>query len=218
MALMAQMAASNQALQQQMQQQNVQHQQSMTAMQQQLQQQAMMLQGQHEAAQHQAARRGVVDAKGVKAPDKFSGAQKDWKAWMFQFEGWVASQFEDGQKLLDDARLKSDSVITSADIDDWDMQHPDAKRMNAQLWTVLTSMTKQGTEALSIVMNSTKGAGLDAWRRLCKKHDPDNPHTNMHMLRKIMQPKESPLNELVGAIETWERDLIESAGIETWEL
>ena len=61
-------------------------------------------------------------------------------------------------------------------------------------------------EALTIVRNSAKGHGLDAWRRLCKEYEPTNDQANLRLLKKVLQPKQQNLDTLRTAIETWERE------------
>eukprot|EP00972_Heterocapsa_arctica_P059389 8757903-Heterocapsa_arctica.AAC.1 len=78
--------------------------------------------------------------------------------------------------------------------------------MSDQLHVSLVSLMPAGSEALQIVKNSVKEIGLDAWRRLCKIYDPNNPQTNRALLKRVLRPPRVVLENISSQIETWEQD------------
>ena len=86
-------------------------------------------------------------------------------------------------------------------------KHPSATILNQMLHSVLVSLTNMGTTAFELVKNTKPHMGLDAWRRLSRKFDPNNPTANLRLLRRILQPKQTSLDLLLSAIEQWEQDL-----------
>ena len=51
-----------------------------------------------------------------------------------------------------------------------------------------------------------KNNGLDAWRRLCKRYDPNNPQSQDALLKKVMRPVQATLDTLTKSVEAWESD------------
>ena len=85
-------------------------------------------------------------------------------------------------------------------------RYPNIQKMSGQMYATLTSLMPTNSEALSIVKNSCRGVGLDAWRRLSKRYDPNNPQTNMHLLRNVLHPTRVGLTQLRAHIEPWEEE------------
>ena len=79
------------------------------------------------------------------------------------------------------------------------MQH-----LNQQLHVALVSLCRD--EALTVVRNSSKGQGLDSWRRLVKEYEPNTPQANLRMLKRVLQPTPQLLENLRSYMETWERE------------
>ena len=100
-------------------------------------------------------------------------------------------------------KSKRDEVITIAELEDQELEHPEIKKLSDQLHFVLTSLMPLKSEQWTIVKNSGKGNGLDAWRRLNKRYDPNNPQTNMALLSKVLHPPKTSLERLQQAIESW---------------
>ena len=79
------------------------------------------------------------------------------------------------------------------------------EKLDAQLHVALVSLCRD--EALTVVKNSGKRQGLNAWRRLNSEYEPNNPQANLRLLKRILQPAGAPvsLDALRQAIESWER-------------
>ena len=129
---------------------------------------------------------------------------REWPSWSYMFITWFSSQFTHGEQALEWARDHSDPIgtpeITQATSEkSWD----DLSRINAQLQVALVSLCRD--EALTIVRNSAKGHGLDAWRRMCKEYEPTTDQANLRLLKRVLQPAQQSIDGLRTAMETWVR-------------
>ena len=148
-------------------------------------------------------RRPMLTAVGK--PSAFSGKETEWPAWCYKFITWLSSQYGDAEEVLDWAAMRGSETITQQMIEGILEAHPKAGEMNQQLHAIMTALTTSGTDAFSIVKNTPKRMGLDAWRRIVRKFDPNNPVANLRLLKKIMQPPQVSMDQLPGAIEQWEQ-------------
>ena len=154
---------------------------------------------------------GVVDVRQVGKPDILKGnrdsAFKEWPTWSYMFVTWFSSQFESGEDILNWARDHPTTGIGQAEIDAAMLRQggwAELPKINAQLQVALVSLCRD--EALTIVRNSNKGFGLDAWRRLCREYEPTTDQANLRLLKRVLQPPQQSIDNLRMAIETWERE------------
>ena len=164
------------------------------------------------AMREQAATRASVDIKGVGKPDMLKGSHEDarkaWKTWSYKFESWFSSQFPaKGQECLDWARNKGDDTIQESAITLYANTCPEVVDVDRQLHVALISLTSE--MPYSVVFNSRKRCGLDAWRRLCHVYEPNNARSNMRLLRRILVQPRFTLEQLRASIDKWEADLVE---------
>ena len=192
-ALLQQLTVNQRELQEAVRQQGV-------ALQQSLEQQAKAFSGLEES------RKTIADPKHLGKLNNFTGKESDWGNWSFQFQTWVSSIYPDGQRILDWARDRRDDPITNETIQTTQRDFPasNVQKISDQLFVTLSSLMPVSSECISIVKNSTKNVGLDAWRRLCKRYDPNNPQVNMHLLKTILHPTKVSLHQLQMNIESWE--------------
>ena len=202
--IMQQLQIGNQALGQALGNQQEQLNQQRDAAQQQLQRLEMMMTSIPQRGS------GVVDVRQVGKPDFLKGSKdqigKQWPDWMYTFETWFCSQFRDAEKALRWAREEGSASITETDIAQQgsDAEWPELGKINAQLQVALVSLCRD--EALTVVRNSERGQGLDAWRRLNREYEPSNPQANLRLLKKALQPAQQSIDTLRASIETWERE------------
>ena len=150
---------------------------------------------------------GLIDTKAVTKPHPFSGKESEWPGWSFKFGTWINGQHQYGQDVLDWAAGLGEQSVTEENLAEETIRHPSAKALNQMLHSVLVSLTNMGTTAFDLVKNSKPQLGLDAWRRLSRKFDPNNPVANLRLLRRILQPRPVSLDLLPSAVEQWEQDL-----------
>ena len=138
--------------------------------------------------------------------NNFSGKELDWPNWSFQFETWVSSMYSEGHKALNWARDRGESVITTEVVagEELEFTQTDLKKLSEQIFVTLSSLMPVNSESMGIVRNSVKGVALDAWRRLCRRYDPNNPQVNMKILKTVLHPTQVGFAQLHLHIETWE--------------
>ena len=151
-------------------------------------------------------REGFIDSKAVGKPQPFSGKELDWPGWSFKFSTWLSGQFPEGEEILDWAASLGEEPVTLEKVEEEMQRHRSAGDLNLQLHAVLVSLTTMGTAAFDLVKNTKTSLGLDAWRRLVRKFDPNNPVANLRLLRKILRPSQVGHDQLLSAIEQWEQD------------
>ena len=149
---------------------------------------------------------GMIDKSGVGKPQVFDGTRTAWVAWCFKMETWVAGQFEAGEAILTYAREQGDHSISDSEVTTLATTYGQAEKLSRHLYQALVGLCAMESEPLEIVQNSNKNNGLDAWRRLCFKYDPNNEHTSMALLKKIMHPERVSISDLALRIEKWEAD------------
>ena len=79
---------------------------------------------------------------------------------------------------------------------------PDSFEINPQVYVALAELLEG--EALDIVQNTTRGAGLQAWRKLVRRFDPQTFGRKRTLLSRIINPGTVKVHVLSRAIEQWE--------------
>ena len=79
---------------------------------------------------------------------------------------------------------------------------PDSVENNPQVLVALAELLEG--EALDIVQNTTRGAGLEAWRKLVRRFDPQTVGRKRTLLSRIINPGTVKVHELSRVIEQWE--------------
>ena len=79
---------------------------------------------------------------------------------------------------------------------------PDSVEINPQVYVALAELLEG--EALDIVQNTTQGAGLEAWRKLVRRFDPQTVGRKRTLLSRIINHGTVKVHELSRAIEQWE--------------
>ena len=156
------------------------------------------------------ANAGIVDVTKVGKPEILNGTKESisgrWRDWSFQFTTWFASQFPEGESMLEwakESHATIDDTVLREEATRRRWEHAD--HVNRQLHVALVSLCRD--EAMTIVRNGLKGQGLDAWRKLTKEYDPVTPQANLRLLKRILQPSQQSLPNLRSYMESWEHDL-----------
>ncbi|CAE7525656.1 unnamed protein product [Symbiodinium natans] len=130
----------------------------------------------------------LVDVRGVGQPEKLTDkvAEKDFRVWKLKYVNWVQTAFKSAEKLLTDVLDDETSVVDAARFQSLTSKHPDAERISAHLNATLLSVCEG--KAFAVVEKSFKGpsAGLDAFRRLCHRFDPQSEETDLSLLTQIV--------------------------------
>ena len=147
----------------------------------------------------------LVDARGLGRPIIFSGKASEWIVWARKFENYVGAAHAGVDMILEWASEKSSPITdrelettygTSAD----ELDRVDACTIgNVEVYTLLLQLTLG--ESFDIVMNTTRGHGYEAYRRLARRWDPTTGGRRRNLLRIILQPGRSTLEGLCQAVE-----------------
>ena len=79
---------------------------------------------------------------------------------------------------------------------------PDYVEVNPQVYVAFADLLEG--EALDIVQKTTRGAGLEVWRKLVRRFDPQTTGRKRTLLTRIFSPGTVKVHELSRAIEQWE--------------
>ena len=120
------------------------------------------------------------------------------KYWAFKFENMAAAVVPSSRDTLDWAAQQDTPILNVDDVE----AGPDSVEINPKVYVALAELL-QG-EALDIVQNTTRGAGLEAWRKLVRRFDPQTVGRKRTLLSRIINPGTVNVHELSRAIEQWE--------------
>ena len=140
----------------------------------------------------------LVDTRGIGKPPVFPGDMAKWPAWSFKMENFVASVYQEGRNALHWAATQEDPILQA----EVDAIIENASEISEGLYSALAQLTEQ--EALDIVKNCPRGNGLEAWRRLTRRFDPQTVGRKRALLGKILAPGVSKMSDLSASIEQWE--------------
>ncbi len=143
----------------------------------------------------------LIDARGILKPSNFDSDLKKWKLWAFKLKKFVSGVFSNAEKLLDWAKLQE--VRISLDKAEAEIAKTSGMTdFNNQLYTALAALTEG--EALSITMNTDQRNGLELWRKLNRRFDPQTASRKTDAISTIIHRKSVPLASLSDEIEKWE--------------
>ena len=157
-----------------------------------------------EPRQH-ARRHGLVDTKGVGRPATFDGTQAKWSAWAFKVENFIASVYANGREALDWAGTRERMILDEDLKELQDLDTPDVFEINEAVYALIAQITEQ--EPLDIAKNTTRGAGLEVWRKLQRRYDPQTVGRKRAMLSRILAPGSAKIADLSAAIQRWEESV-----------
>ena len=86
--------------------------------------------------------------------------------WAFKFENMAAAVVPSSRETLNWAAHQETPILTVDDVE----AGPDSLEINPQVYVALAELLEG--EPLDIVQITTRGAGLDAWRKLVRRFDP----------------------------------------------
>ena len=116
-------------------------------------------------------------------------------------EGWAIQVREHGhnrrESLLNAAQQET-PMLTVDDVE----AGPDSVEINPQVYVALAELLEG--EALDIVQNTARGAGLEAWRKLVRNFDPQTVGRKRTLLSRNINPGTVKVHELSRPIEQWE--------------
>ena len=152
------------------------------------------------AAPREPARSRLVDTRGVGRPAVFDGTAAKWGGWSFRMENFIASVYESGRQAMEWAATREEVIDIALEGDLVGMI--DVEEIDRGMYALLAQTTDG--EAMDIVRNTIPRSGLEVWRKLNKRYDPQTVGRKRALLSRILNPGVSKLSELSAAIEQWE--------------
>ena len=114
-------------------------------------------------------------------PRFFAGQDAEWSDWNFQLAGCLGRLMTKLPEVLKLAETHSTVIDQAVLTDEW-------KQVSNQLFYVLSMSTKK--KALKMVRKQEKDRnGFEAYRRLCKRYNPEHGGRSMAILSKINEPE-----------------------------
>ena len=110
----------------------------------------------------------------------------------------AAAVIPSSRDTLDWAAQQDTPILNVDDVE----ASPDSVEINPQVYVALAELLEG--EALDIVQNTTRGAGLEAWRKLVRRFDPQTVGRKRTLQSRIINPGTVKVHELSRAIEQWE--------------
>ena len=149
---------------------------------------------------HGAPRRhtAFIESRAFSKLATFDSKAASWKDWAFKFENMAAAVVPSSRDTLDWAAQQDTPILNVDDVE----ADPDSVEINPQVYVALAELLEG--EALDIVQNTTRGAGLEAWRKLVRRFDPQTVGRKRTLLSRIINPGTVKVHELSRAIEQWE--------------
>ena len=150
--------------------------------------------------EHGAPRRhrAVIESRAFSKLANFDSKAASWKDWAFKFENMAAAMVPSSRDTLDWAAQQDTPILNDDDVE----AGLASAETNPQVYVALADLLEG--EALDIVQNTTRGAGLEAWRKLVRRFDPQTVGRKRTLLSRINNPGTVKVHELSRAIEQWE--------------
>ena len=146
--------------------------------------------------------RTLIDTKGLGTPQKFNGVNPKFATWSTKLTSWLSAQYTHAEVILQRSATHGELPINAPDVARIEVDSPGAEKLNKQLLTLLTALCEDG--AFTLVQNARQFGGLDAWRRLSRRFDPQTPMKSVFALMKLLNQSAVPLEKLLESIESWE--------------
>lgn len=156
--------------------------------------------------------RTLVDSRGLGKPPNYAGKEGEWMQWSRKFENYVSAVHAGADTALEWAADRH-GAISERDIEEAfgalapneEERIDHIEEINVEIYVLLTQY--MSGDSFDIVMNCPRGRGLEAYRRLARRHDPSTGGRRRNLLRLVLQPGRSSLEGLASALERWEEQV-----------
>ena len=150
---------------------------------------------------------GTVDMKTVGKPFTFKSDEATFAVWVKKLKNYVGAGYgRDARLMMDWAEDRAAQPITD---DDLQAQFSDKMSLVTRLEEALSSNLNSFTEgeAFTLASNTVTGKGLEAFRRLCHRFDPQTAGRRTNIVSQPMNPPQLKLEELGPGVEIWEEQV-----------
>ena len=137
-----------------------------------------------------AQRENALQAQLADMSDRFEPTAASWKDCAFKFENMATAVVPSSRDSLEWAAQQETPISTVDDVE----AGLDSVEVIPQVYVALAEVLEG--EALDIVQNTTRGAGLEAWRKLVRRFDPETTGRKRTLLSRILNPGTVKVHEL----------------------
>ena len=118
-----------------------------------------------------------IESRAFSKLANFDSTAAAWKDWAFKFENMAAAV-----DSLECAAQQETPILTVDDVE----AGPDYVEVNSQVYVALAELLEG--EALDFVQNTSRGAFVEAWRKLVRRFDPQTTGRKRTCLSRILNP------------------------------
>jgi hypothetical protein len=163
------------------------------------------------AVQQPRQQTAVVDTRGIGKPATFDPKhntvdEAKFNSWAFKVTNYINASVTNARPLMKwalERTLDIDGNQLHAECQSEGISDEDGDQVQRQLYALLVSITEG--EAATIVENAGDDNGLEAWRRLTKRFDPNNAGRKRAILDTILALPRVKMQELQNAIENMKK-------------
>jgi hypothetical protein len=153
----------------------------------------------------------VVDTRGIGKPATFDPKhntvdEAKFNSWAFKVTNYINASVMHARTLMKwslERGMDIDGAQLHAECQAEGIADEEGDVVQRQLYALLVSITEG--EAATIVENAGEDNGLEAWRRLTKRFDPNNAGRKRAILDTILALPRVKMNELQNAIENMKK-------------
>ena len=156
-------------------------------------------------------RRTLVDNKGIGKPNVFKNVEKEFVHWARKVELYITGVYPEMEVVLNWATDSQERVTRAMvlaqfgdEADDLDIV-ADVQNLNTQVYSCLYALTEG--ESADVVAAVEKGNGVEAWRALHRRWDPSVAGRSRAILREVISPKRSSLDNVLANLVIWEEQV-----------
>ena len=121
-----------------------------------------------------------IESRAFSKLASFDSKAASWKDWACKFENMAAAVAPSSRDSLERAAQQGAPILTVDDVE----AGPDSVEVNPQVYVALAELLEG--EALDTLQNTTRGAGLEAWRKLVRRFDPQSTGRKRTLRSRIL--------------------------------
>ena len=152
----------------------------------------------------------LMETKSFVKPQAFDEKEEHFPGWRRKFENFVIGCF--GESFRQVLHWCTDQETEITDLE-WEVEFgltstgpvSEIELKVNQMYTALVGLTEDDSNDLVIGVGS--GNGLEAYRKLCRRWDPNLSARKSNLLKQIISPPKCKFDELSGALERWKEQI-----------
>ena len=170
-----------------------------------------------QAAQRQgpASSSTLIDARGLGRPVPFDEKEDKFPGWRRRFENFIVGSYGETFREVLSWTTECEEPISSTSWDaefgigsDRDLAGSTVVDLDTkvnQLYAILVSLTEDDSN--DIIVGAGDGNGLEAYRLLCRRWDPNLSCRKGNLLKAIIAPARCKYDDLQGTLERWKEQI-----------